>query len=36
MSFVIALAALRSPHLALHKRNAGHEIVLENVLFTPI
>jgi hypothetical protein len=32
----IALAPLRSSHPALHKSDVGHEIVLENLLFTPI
>jgi hypothetical protein len=34
--FSNAPAPLRSAHLALHKTNAGHEIVLENVQFTLI
>jgi hypothetical protein len=34
--FLNAPAPLRSAHLALHKADAGHEIVLENVPFTPI
>jgi hypothetical protein len=34
--FFYAPAPLRSAHLALHKTDAGHEIVLENVLFTLI
>jgi hypothetical protein len=36
LAYCIALALLRSSHLALHKTDAGHEIVLENLLFTLI
>jgi hypothetical protein len=34
--FFYAPARLRSAYLALHKTDVGHEIVLENVLFTLI
>jgi hypothetical protein len=36
MLFFVAPGPLSSAYPAVHKTSAGHEIVLENIAFTPI